>query len=114
MFLSFHAMRCREFSRRSEMYVEKVSAGERLGGALSVHGPGVDQDGCEHKCERPIPEPFGEQRSGPELLGIGRSTSQLPIFALSVRSLRIQLWSREGYAVLHQCRGGIFRSYRSA
>src|SRR5262250_2294600 len=114
MFLSFHAMRCREFSTRSGMYVEKVSDGERLGGAVPVHGPGVEQDGCKHKCERPIPEPFGEQRPGPECLGIGGSISQLPIFALSVRHPRIQLWSREGYAVLHQCRGGIFRSYRSA
>src|SRR5215831_18694180 len=98
MFLSFHAIRCRKFSTRSEMYAEEVSDGERLGGAVPVRGPGVEQDGCKHKCERPIPEPFGEQRPRPERLGVRRSISELPIFALSVRSLRIQLWSREGYA----------------
>src|SRR5262252_7104566 len=110
MLLSVHATRCREFSSRSGMYVEKVSDGERLGGAVPVRGPGVEQDGCKHKCERTIPEPFGEQRPGPDCLGIRGSTRQLPIFRVSVRNLRIQLWSREGYAVLHQWRRGIFRS----
>src|SRR5215470_4344006 len=92
---------------RSEFHVEKSSDGQRLGGAVPVHRPGVEQDGCKHKCKWPVPEALGEQRPGPERLRLGGRISELSIFTLSVRNFRIQLWSREGYAILHPCRRAI-------